>query len=203
MKRTITILTGMFAILAVACLASPAGAVTLTKYSTDPTATWGLTLLDDPTVTACGTSPTWTNLAYMVSQVAFDENSATAMHDDGYPVGVAWTVDFGSTKSIEGFYYMQHPNAAYAGTTGSELILSVNSDFSSPVTITGLSHDTGASADTWWKFSESVTARYVRWKITAKSVTYGAAAEMNFYTPEPATVAILGLGSLVLLLKRR
>jgi len=48
------------------------------------------------------------------------------------------------------------------------------------------------------------TARYVRFLSTAKDGNFAGSAEMTFYTvPEPASLALLGLGGLCLLGGRR
>lgn len=110
--------------------------------------------------------------------------------------------DLGSVMEVNGFDLFQR------GTTGTsdrftdfDLIFSNVSDFSSTVATT--SHTiNGFHAD---EMFSSINARYVRLDVTTGGTGNTGIVEMNFYqaVPEPATASLLGLGGVILLLRRR
>jgi hypothetical protein len=118
----------------------------------------------------------------------------------GNVAGDPWfAFDFGGDVTARGLYVKM----AECPTMYHELYSSGSVSSPTDLVLQVYSGSGGGSGthEYWFEFSEDVTFRYYKGFISGGQWCY--IKEAQFYTPEPATVAILGLGSLVLLRRRR
>jgi hypothetical protein len=172
-------------------IASAASAVTV--YTSDPSWTWPE--LADPStdnITHFGWTiqgpGTWTpgNL------IDNDTDTITG----GRPAGGGIKLDYGSEVTGVGMYnkFSMHNTGTFDWTVelyddGDQVVLTTSGSGTSVVEI-------------WVDFDGSLDFQYEKLTMSGHNdFAYGY--EFIYYTPEPATVALLGLGSLVLLRKRR
>lgn len=164
--------------------------------------------LTDPTITA---SQTAFSGSFSVDKV-FDNDLSSSYATTGAAGDAFINFDFGSATAIGGFAFAQRGGSGWV--TDFDLVFSNNSDFSAPVTTlnfaTSGSPDytliyTNVSTIQQIEFTSAVTARYVRWDSNASNNNYDGAAEMQFWAPvpEPGSAALMGLGGLCLLMRRR
>jgi hypothetical protein len=172
-------------------VASAASAVTV--YTSDPG--WTYPEIADPStddITYFGwtqTGPgTWTpgNL--------IDNNTGTI--SGGRPAGGGVKLDYGSEVTAVGMYnkFQLYNSGTLSWTVelyddGENVVLTESGSGSNTVEI-------------WVDFEGSLDFQYEKVTMSGHD-DWAYGTEFIYYTPEPATVAILGLGSLVLLRKRR
>ncbi len=164
--------------------------------------------LTDPSIT---TSAPRFNGTFDVSNV-FDDNLSNTYGTGGVAADAFIDFDFSAATIVGGFVFAQRGTTGYV--TDFDLIFSNNADFTAPVATLNFATTgtpdftlagTGATnALQQFEFASAVNARYVKWEANASNNIYDGAAEMQFWTvPEPSTTALLGLGGLALILRRR
>ena len=162
--------------------------------------------LTDPSIT---TSAPRYNGTFDVSNV-FDDNLSNTYGTGGVAADAFIDFDFSAATIVGGFVFAQRGSEL---VTDFDLIFSNNADFTAPVATlnfatTGTPDFTLATGTTealqQFEFASAVNARYVKWEANASNNIFDGAAEMQFWTvPEPSTTALLGLGGLALILRRR
>jgi hypothetical protein len=173
--------------------------------------------LADPSITTSETAHSGSFLADNV----FDGIVATAsgQYATGNPTNSAADAfidfDFTTATTIGGFVFYQR-DSGNDQVTDFDLIFSNNADFTAPVAtlnfattgtpdFTLVADPTGTPTRQEFEFVSSVNARYVKWEVNASASIYDGAAEMEFWAPvpEPSSAALLGLGGLALIFRRR
>jgi hypothetical protein len=170
------------------------------------------TTAPDSTAT-CGTSTS--------TMAQFTDISGTSIGGGLYSTNgwIAW--DFGSTKTVAGFYLWNFNNTGEdlnVGFARVDFQVSNGAGNGIPSTFGGtagwtnyqtgitLTKGTGGALASQDKvLTTQVDTRYIRFNNIAKwRIDWSlGVSEVLFYTPEPATMAFLGLGAVAMLLKRR
>lgn len=167
--------------------------------------------LADPAITASQTPYSSGTGAANVFDDAISNSLGDQYATDGANADAFIDFDFGASTVIAGFAFAQRGGGGVV--TDFDLIFSNNSDFSSPVAT--LNFATSGSPDhtllsgtsqalQQFEFASSISARYVKWDVNASNNQYDGANEMEFWTvPEPGSLALLGLGGLLIGTRRR
>jgi hypothetical protein len=129
----------------------------------------------------------------------FDEDTTIFGAGDNEGSNPWFAFDFGGDVTARGLYVKMHE----CTNMYHELYSSGSVSSPTDLVLQVYSGSGGGSGyhEYWFEFSEDVTFRYYKGHMSGGQWNY--IMEAQFYTPEPATVAILGLGSLVLLRRRR
>lgn len=116
-------------------------------------------------------------------------------------------VDLGAEYDLHSVKIWNFNESGTAGCTALDLWVSTdNLTYVNTLSITELA---AAPANATTAYGETfsmigATARYVLVDVTgAVNISYAGLSEVQFFTPEPTTIALLGLGALALIRKRR
>lgn len=139
-------------------------------------------ILTNPTITAASTPFSG---SFPTSNV-FD-GTQNQYASAGAGAGVFMDFDFGSAVTMNRFMHINRPGDV---VTGSQLILSNNADFSSPVATINITHQGGDLGEAY-SLGGSYTARYARWQATSFTGAPNTGATEIRFLNTPAGGAIL------------
>jgi len=176
-------------------IASAASAVTV--YTSDPSWTWD-EIADPSTDNITYSGWTIAGPGAWTPGNLIDNNLGTITGGRRPYTGGSIKIDFGSEVSGVGLYNV----FSLHGSGSADWKVELFDDGDSVVLTTSGTATMEAQTDIWVDFDGPLNFQYEVLTLSGNSdFSYGY--EVAYYTPEPATVAILGLGSLVLLRKRR